>query len=571
MNTARIVLSAIVLLLLTATGSVLRAQQNMEIEEITVIAPYVPTISDAYKINDSPRLDDTLTVNLDFAYQISPRPIQTRFSPEPISAARMRGEPLPKLYRGLVKGGFGSYYSPYLEAFYNTLRSNEYSLGLHLKHFSSSGKIQDHDFSSFSDNSLNLYGKRFFNNLTLQGGIGYERDVVHYYGFRREDFQGNENILQYIDSLDKQDLRQHYNHFLANIGLGSSYSDSTRTNFRTALGYGFLADRHDGSEHNLKFSANVGRQLPDDPTGFGIKHYFGLDAVVDFYNTTTPIDTAAAALISLKPQLFSRSQNFRFNIGLDASVQTDTISTLRVYPVVAAEVNIIPEVLIGFAHGGGRLEKHSMRSFSRYNPFINTAMHYGFLNVKNEIGGGMKGSLSDYVSYSFSAINSRIDNFAFFITDSASILNNQFTVAYDDIRRFSMRGELFGQLRESFSTRIRVDLHQYSVDQQLEAWYMPTTEISLNLRYNIQNKIILSADAFARDSVYGLIYDLQWEPKSRQIHGFHVDFNFGIEYRYTNILSVFLNFNNLQNQSREKWLNYPSQRLNVLGGISYKF
>lgn len=546
-------------------------QQPMEIDEIKVIAPYMPTISDAYKINDNPRSDDTLIVQMDFDYSIMPTRIDTRFEVEPISPARMRGEPLAKIYRGHVKAGFGTYTSPYFEAFYNTLRSNEHALGVHVKHLSSSGEIQDYDFSSYSQNTAELFGKRFFRNHTLDAGIGFNRDVVHYYGFRRDDFINDETILEYIDALEKDSVRQHYNHLSASIGFGSNHLDSTRTSFGSSLAYNFFGDRYDATEHNIKFSSNIGRELQQDPTGFGIRHYIDFDVSGDYYNTITPLDTASTAVISLKPRVFSRTRNFAFHIGLDASVQADTASYLRVYPLAGLQVDIVPRVLTAYAQLSGRLEKHSLYSMAQRNPFINTAMPYAFMNLRSEVGGGLKGSLTDYVSYNLSAHNARIDNFPFFVTDTTTILNNQFTTVYDNVRRLNLRAELFAQLGERLSTRIRTDIYQYSQERQLEPWHMPAMEIGLNLKYNIQDKIIITGDAFARDSVYGLIYDEQGNPLAQKIHGFHVDVNLGVEYRYTKLLSVFLNFNNLQNNSLERWINYPSQRFNVLGGLSYSF
>ena len=563
---------ALMLVGLLAGISPLRAQQQqITIEEVRVVAPYVPTISDAFKINDHPRIDDTLSVNLDFKYSIFPRKVETRFEVEPIQAARMRGEPLSKLYRGHMRAGFGSYATPYLEGFYNTLRSNEYALGVHLKHFSSAGKLQDYDYSTFSDNKIGLYGKRFMGNNTLRAGLDFNRDVVHYYGFRRDDFLDHAHILEYIDGLNKKDVRQHYNLLSANVGIGSHHPDSSKFNYSTGLQYHWLTDRYDASEHNIRFSGNVGRGIPGDLLNAGVRHYFDMAALVDFYNTVSPHDTTSAAIFSLTPQIVSNTHNLRVHIGMTASVQADTASRFRAYPLAGASLSVVPGVFVVYGELAGGLQRHSMRSFSQQNPFINTAMDYGFMNVRSQISGGIRGSLTDYISYNFSANNANIDNFPLFVTDPGSLLQNQFTVVYDNIRRLTLRGEIFSQVRERFSTRIRAELHQYNLEVQERAWHLPGIELALNLKYNIQDKIILTADAFARDSTYGLVYNEMAEPVAREIHGFHVDVSAGIEYRYNRNLGVFLNFNNLQNQSLERWLHYPSQRLNILGGVSYSF
>ena len=57
---------------------------------------------------------------------------------------------------------------------------------------------------------------------------------------------------------------------------------------------------------------------------------------------------------------------------------------------------------------------------------------------------------------------------------------------------------------------------------------------------------------------------------AKKLYGF-VDWNLGFEYRYTKILSAFLNFNNIEGERYFRWNNYPSQRFSFMGGITYAF
>ncbi len=569
----RIVASLLILLpaLLTFNPAMGQEPRSLDFDEIQVIAPYEPTISDAFKINENPVIDDTLQVDIHFDYSIFPKKIPTRFEVEPISAARMRGEPLAKLYRGLVKGGLGTYSTPYFEARYNTLRSNEYALGVNLKHLSSSGEIKDYQHSGYSDNLARVYGKRFFRNHTLDADLNFERNVVHYYGFRRDDFLDQPLLLDSIDNLSNQDIRQRFNHFSTGIGFGTHHTDSARLSHQTNLEYNYTGDRYEADEHQLSFRGNLGRELSADPTGQAKQQYFSLRLGADYFSSRTPRDTAGTGIITIHPRLYSDYDQIRFFVGLDASVQSDTASYIRFYPQIGGEVDIIDRVLIAHAALSGGLEKHTLYSMSQTNPFINTAIPYAFMNRKYEIGGGLKGSLSNYASYNISLNSTAIDNYPFFVTDTATAFNNQFTIAYDDIRHFNFRTEILSQWGKRLNVRLAGDFFQYSLDEEIEAWHTPTLQLSLNLKYNIQNKIIITADAFARNSTYGKVYDEQGVPRAKEIHGFHVDTNFGIEYRYTRILSVFFNFYNVQNQPLERWLNYPSQRFNFMGGVAYSF
>ncbi len=543
--------------------------QELDFDEVQVIAPYEPTISDAFKINFNPSIEDTLQVNIEFDYQINPVQIPVRFDMEPLSAARMRGEPLAKLYKGFVKAGLGNYATPYLEAFYNTLRSNEYHYGVRLRHLSSGGGIDDYAHSGYSNNAIHLFGKRFFRNHTLHAHLDYQRDMVHFYGFKPEEFPDQD----FIESLDKEDYRQRFNFVSPGISFRSNYLDSTKLQHSFDLAYHFLSDSYDASEHRLGFSSSLQKRLSEDPMGFAERQTFHLDLGIDYYNNTTLLDTANTAVFKIAPTLSSKFKDFKFYVGINASIQADTVSHMRFYPLAGAEVNLINNVLFAYASLTGELSKHNMRDFSQKNPFMHTSVPYAFMNKKSQLRGGIKGSISSFASYNISIRNSSISNYPFFVTDFSDPLQNRFEVIYDDIRLFNFRTEVFSNVGERLSVRFASDYYQYTLDNELEPWHEPTMKLSLNLKYNIQDKIILTSDTYARNSVYARVFneDNPLEPERAKIHGFHVDVSFGIEYRYTKILSVFLKLNNVQNQPLERWYNYPSHQFNVLGGASYAF
>ena len=48
-----------------------------------------------------------------------------------------------------------------------------------------------------------------------------------------------------------------------------------------------------------------------------------------------------------------------------------------------------------------------------------------------------------------------------------------------------------------------------------------------------------------------------------------VDINLGAEYRYSKMLSFFVNFNNIANTRYYRWEKYPSQRFNLMAGLTF--
>jgi hypothetical protein len=163
------------------------AQENKLSNDVQVIAPYQPTISDAFKINTLPKVKDTVKVTSSFDYSIEPKAMPTKFELQPIAPATMLGEPLTKLYSTLIKAGYGNYLTPLIEINYNNLRSKTTSWGIDARHHSSSGKIKlennEKANSAFSENRLKLYGKYLINKSEFSGNVSYNRNSVHHYGY----------------------------------------------------------------------------------------------------------------------------------------------------------------------------------------------------------------------------------------------------------------------------------------------------------------------------------------------------------------------------------------------------
>ncbi len=589
---------ALIALVLIMGGSSLIGQRPLDIDEIKVIAPYEPSISDAFKININPVIQDTMTVDIDFDYSIRPQKIVTRFTPEPLNPARMRGEPLAKLYRGLVKGGFGNYQTPYFEGFYNTLRSNEYALGVHLRHLSSNNDIKGFDNSAFSQNRANVYGTRFFRNTSLDADILFNRHVVHYYGVPLQDEEPDNGEEQSIADKGWPPLagdpatltvgqKQRFDLLSSGLGYGTHHNDSSRFSYRFGLEHHWLSDRYESTEHHFRASTMLGRQLSEEPIGGAQKQYFRMDLSADYFYNERLVETDSSAtyntgIYSVKPSIYSYHDRLKFHVGVNVSVEDDNASyELRAWPLAGFEATLWPGSLLFFVDLSGGLEKQGYRKLSEINPFMNPGSSLEFLNTRSRISGGFKGSVGAKLFYELSLNHSKLDNQAFFTnpySPNAPFLffDNRFGVVYDDVNLLNARGVLSARFGDRFLLQLQADYFDYDLKSMSRAWHMPDFTASLNARYNIQDKIILTADLYGRGKTYGL--DLAHDggfmpvtPDGRKLHSFYVDANLGIEYRYTKLLSVFLKFHNMQNESYERWTHYPTQGFGFLGGVSYAF
>ena len=83
-------------------------QGNLGDEQINVVKPYQPTLSDAFKISDTPERDTAVAYTPDLSYDIKQVQYPTVYTISPIKPVKIKDENIKKLYRGFVQGGYGT-------------------------------------------------------------------------------------------------------------------------------------------------------------------------------------------------------------------------------------------------------------------------------------------------------------------------------------------------------------------------------------------------------------------------------------------------------------------------------
>ncbi|MFN9325061.1 MAG: hypothetical protein ACK6A5_06715, partial [Flavobacteriales bacterium] len=144
----------ILLLLVCGLTSVIgSAQVNTPGGEYVVQGIYSPTLMDAQKIDLRPEPIDTILPELPVRYELLPAKAEIPAKVDSIAAAKLSVlAPQSRLYKGYAKAGFGLYSTPLGELYYDQTRSRKNGFGLHVKHFSSNGGLDDVGPSDYSFN-----------------------------------------------------------------------------------------------------------------------------------------------------------------------------------------------------------------------------------------------------------------------------------------------------------------------------------------------------------------------------------------------------------------------------------
>jgi len=548
----------VLILLLVLAHAVICFSQNNPNNTFMAKSDFKPEIKESVRFADIPEIRDSVKRISGIQYGIVSNPLFPKYEVQKIDAAKMRNEPNKKLYHALLKAGYSPLYNmPYGEFLIGNLRAKDLAYGARLKHFSSSAQLEDAGYSGFSDNLVNIHGKKFYKKHTLNGNFDYQQNVLHYYGY--------DTSLHKIN--DRNITRQRYQLIEPTLVLQSHFTDSTRINHRIKAGFYNLQGLPMSSETNVNVDA-VG-------TMFLNKEKLNVGLSTDFFNHQWRQDTINDLIVSLAPSFLAGGKKWKAEMGLKATLNRFNQDTrFYFYPNLNVEYDIYESLIIPFAGVNGGLLKNSLRSFSNENPFIDSTFRYANSNNKYNIFLGLKGKLSSNTGYEIKASYSQVDSMHFYAIkySSQSPLFNRFDVLYDNASLITVGGQLKYQMHEKMQVIGKANYYIYKLANLERAYHKPDYDLTLSGIYNLQSKIILRADVFLIGQQWVLTQKMNdmGNPVliNEQLKGL-VDVNLEAEYRYTKMLSFFARFNNIANQRYYRWERYPTQRFNFTLGLSF--
>ncbi len=559
----KVALKYFVLATLALSSSRVFSQGIGDVEVINA-ANYDPVIKEASKQTDKPEIVDTVKRITNITYTSPAKQFVTSYAVSPIEPAKMVNEPLSKLYSMLIKAGVGNYTMPYGEVFYNNLRSKEMNWGLRVKHLSSHAKFDSLGTTDFSDNEASIYGKKFLKRHTLSGDFNYSRNVIHYYGFKESAFP----------NVSDADYKQRFQLFEGKGRLQSHYADTSKDiNHDIHFAYYNLGDKYKTFENNVFADGLV--------TFYKDQTKINVSGAIDYYNVTSANDTMNNFIIRLNPYFEAgNGTKWKVDVGVNAVADYFDLRGTKYYfyPRFNVYYNIYNNLVIPYAGVSGGLEKNSFRSLSTANPFVLSELDYKNTNNKYNLFGGLRGALSANTSYDVKALYGRYENMPFYLVDynlyQENALGNKYKVVYLNTNFINVNGQVKYQYKEKITVAAKGNFYSYKLDSSgVYPWHKPNFDLTFSAYYNLKSKIIVKADVFVIGNQWALQKDAGASPslpmyQATQLKGV-TDINLGVEYRYTKLLSAFVNFNNIGSFRYYRWDLYPTQKFNAMIGLTF--
>lgn len=531
---------------------------------------YVPTIANVQKIDLRPTAFDTVLPDRPVTYDMLPVKGTVPPKVDSISAAKLNiATTQQKLYHGFVKAGFGLYTTPMVEAYYDQVRSRENTYGIHVKHFSSNGGLNDVGPSDYGYNNIDGFYTQYMPHHEVGGRLTYDRRRVNFYGYTPSALDADT-----IAQPTEDDLERFYNDIGFQARIKSLYRDSTKIAHDVALEVHAYSNDVRSTETNIKLTTMLRKEEGSETYGLGVlldnNAYRGKlgNGLEDVRQNGT--------LFGLTPNVSTTGENYTVKVGAGIYVDAQSKTTFHFFPQAEASYSLFDDILMPYVGVDGRRIRNSFRSLSRENPWLVDAPNLVNSSLNFDIYGGLRGSFSSQIGFDVRISKSRMKARPLFVSlpPGEPGYGDRYAPVYDRVDQLDISGELHYHAGTAINVNGRVDIYTYDTDEQAEPWNLPPYKISLGATYDLRQKLILKLEAqfLGARKALGYADQLADVPvaTTRDLDGF-MDLYFGAEYRYTKRLSLFFDVSNLSASKYERWYRYPVQRALVMGGATFAF
>ena len=540
-------------------------------------------IEPSYRLVSSPKIIDSIKVSAVKQQPLLQLYSDTKIHLDTIEAATIETtEKIKQLYPFYAKVGIGSTIMPLGELFFNSTRSRSALYGAHVKHLSSFGDVKNRDNikyapASFDKTSALVFGKFSKNNITLGGNLNYENYGYHNYGIQDEN-------------INADSIGQRINRTGFDLNLLVNQGDSARLNLAFDIAYRnltsksrFLDTLEDWKAKENSFLFNTRGWFNNGTECFygniGIRYNGYKYGIAD---SATIIDTGIVlnnTIIDLYPGISSQLLQNKLNVdvGVGLSIDVNTVSRAYIYPRASISYSLLNDLIIPFIGIRGGLNQTTFDVINRANPYVLTNVLLANENKPYDLFFGVRGGITKQITYGINASFARVNNKAFFVTDTFyTTLGNQFSIVYDSLNLTTLEGCISYQLNE----KLKIDgvgrFYSYEMMNEAKAWNLPQLQFTLRGSYNLYDKFLIRADLTLESGrmakVVGPGNGVIFENNQYFMPlGFIADGNLGVEYRYSKRVSAFLQINNLASQRYSRWLNYPVMPIQVMAGITARF
>ncbi|MDL2227722.1 hypothetical protein LJC25_00695 [Bacteroidales bacterium OttesenSCG-928-K03] len=577
------------------------AQTPQYDEQINVVAPYEPSVSDANKINVNPEYVDIKlekeTINYNMSSPSTNLTKHKTFGLDPLDPTRESELAKKHIFYG--KFGFGSNVEPLADIYVNSSDNKKVGGGFHIKHNSAWRQMKNVFNNSYSNTDFDLYGKVKFNNQELQLKGFYAHNMFNYYGVTNDGY-----ILQNV-IVGKNDVTAKNNTYGGELSLRNI--KTKKSDYKISLNYlgfqfneGFISHsitlpvnfsyytklfkKSKKEELNVKLMANY------DISTFDIEYF------EETYNNY---------FVSLEPTYSFQLGAFALKLGLNVNTFSedhhDKKPRITLHPVAEIKTTIVPEAFaftIGIKGESYRNDMKSLYGMCKYlEPTTN--FYHDYLKVRPDLRfvtnvqynayGVFDARFGKFINFSAGVNYAKYNSLPVFYSKPTaltldvfnSIPNvNCFGLTTVDLSKISISADITYEAKEKLMINLQGKyniIELANTDKILYPFNIPTVEVYALAKYTMSNKkLSFSAQAVllggAKDIDATTTFSISDLTNAQTIDlPLVYDLGLSCNYKIKTGIDLWLNLNNLLHYNNKLYIYqlYPEYPANVMLGVTF--
>jgi hypothetical protein len=570
------------------TALISYSQKDIGTEVVNVVKLYTPTISDAFKVKETPTVEEEETAKKEIVkYNIFSFPVASTFAPAKGKAADVEKEKQEELFKNYATLGIGNYGTAVAELFVTENFSETAYFGAMLRHLSSQGGIKNVELSDkFYNTSLDLSYRENLKNSAYNIDAGFQNQIYNYYGLPT-DFGSSLSAINRFKKINAIDSKQAFNDFY----LAGNLSVKESIFKEMSIKFEHFTDDLSSVENRFYIKPTLEFEMFDTKIKTNIiADYLGGSFDKNYYYTNTETIKYGFTILGINPNIVFNKADWTLNVGANLFYFSDTVnktSKFLIYPQISASIKVVNDFMIFYAGAEGGIVQNSYKDFTNTNPYLSPTFEVRPTDKQFDVFAGLKGKVSTTVSYNVrgSLVNEKYkplfqanDYFLYNSNSNGYAIGNSFQVIFDDVKTLNFFGELKGDFSKYVSFGINGNFSTFVMNKEDKAWNLPAIKLGANLDFDITEKwyagtnIFYVSERYDRQIDANLVWIVAPDPNifNKKIAGYF-DVNANLGFKYSSKLTTFLRANNIANQQYTKWLNYPVQGFQVVLGASYKF
>lgn len=518
------------------------AQDTTRKQSVEIISAFKPVLKNAVKLNfnATPPAPETTAPSL--AYTIPVQNLYFNLQPVGLRPLPLQIDSAGSAHNSnYIKVGYGNYNTPLVDAGFTLGDGKKTNFTLFANHLSQKGKLRVQDFSntSFSAN-INTLVKQ----VELYGKAGYQNQRYFLYG----------PDPAFVNSKDDS-LKKPYQTINIRAGLRNAFVNRFGISYNPDLNIQVFSDTR-------STETNGTLDLPVDVrfgTSFGLLVRGNVDLTT---YTPTGGTTYSNNVYFLNAAAILKTSRLYIKGGIRPTWDQ---GKLNVLPDILVDVHLQEKQVILTGGWTGHVRKNTYQYLASQNPWINQPLSQYNTRI-TEFYGGLKGTLANSFNYRIQA--------GFIEYLNLPLFSNHLQPGLFEILREGKLQAIHGQaemgfvLQDKFNASAKLDFYNF-VNQQDEArpWHVIPVQLTAALRWQPTKNIMVKTDLFGWQ---GAAYRKDLAGNSARLPA-SFDLNAGMEFKVHPMISVWGQFNNLFNNTYQRWNNYQVVGFNLLAGIRLTF